>query len=76
MRMQAADEESRALSTALARSLECAAQGWPHGAGEEALVPYSAPPFPVPESERVTLFDWMVLTCYQRSSSGKSTCAI
>ncbi|KAK3316719.1 hypothetical protein B0H66DRAFT_604995 [Apodospora peruviana] len=26
--------------------------------------PYSPPPFPVPESERVTLFDWMVLTCY------------
>ncbi|KAM7199365.1 hypothetical protein V8F20_005760 [Naviculisporaceae sp. PSN 640] len=26
--------------------------------------PYTEPPFPVPESERVTFFDWMVLTCY------------
>lgn len=30
----------------------------------DALPPYTPPPFPVPEAERVTLFDWMVLTCY------------
>ncbi|KAL2126905.1 hypothetical protein VTI74DRAFT_11639 [Chaetomium olivicolor] len=30
----------------------------------DALPPYSPPPFPVPAAERVTLFDWMVLTCY------------
>ena len=28
------------------------------------LPPYRAPPFPVPAADRVTLFDWMVLTCY------------
>lgn len=26
--------------------------------------PYTEPPFPVPEEQRVTVFDWMVLTCY------------
>ncbi|KAG7286337.1 hypothetical protein NEMBOFW57_008646 [Staphylotrichum longicolle] len=30
----------------------------------DALPPYSPPPFPVPAADRVTLFDWMVLTCY------------
>ncbi|KAK0708383.1 hypothetical protein B0H67DRAFT_496124 [Lasiosphaeris hirsuta] len=29
-----------------------------------APTPYTPPPFPVPEAERTTLFDWMVLTCY------------
>ncbi|KAK3350160.1 hypothetical protein B0T25DRAFT_261097 [Lasiosphaeria hispida] len=29
-----------------------------------AFTPYAPPPFPVPEAERTTLFDWMVLTCY------------
>lgn len=28
------------------------------------LPPYSPPPFPVPAEDRVTFFDWMVLTCY------------
>lgn len=28
------------------------------------LPPYRPPPFPVPAAERVTFFDWMVLTCY------------
>jgi beta-1,4-N-acetylglucosaminyltransferase len=28
------------------------------------LPPYTPPSFPVPAAERVTLFDWMVLTCY------------
>jgi beta-1,4-N-acetylglucosaminyltransferase len=28
------------------------------------LAPYRPPPFPVPAADRVTLFDWMVLTCY------------
>jgi beta-1,4-N-acetylglucosaminyltransferase len=28
------------------------------------LPPYRPPPFPVPAADRVTLFDWMVLTCY------------
>ncbi|KAJ4302561.1 N-acetylglucosaminyldiphosphodolichol N-acetylglucosaminyltransferase catalytic subunit alg13 [Collariella sp. IMI 366227] len=30
----------------------------------DALPPYLPPPFPVPAADRVTLFDWMVLTCY------------
>ncbi|GAB1316261.1 N-acetylglucosaminyldiphosphodolichol N-acetylglucosaminyltransferase catalytic subunit alg13 [Madurella fahalii] len=30
----------------------------------DALPPYAPPSFPVPAAERVTLFDWMVLTCY------------
>ena len=30
----------------------------------DALPPYRPPPFPVPAADRVTLFDWMVLTCY------------
>ncbi|KAK4226667.1 hypothetical protein QBC38DRAFT_365901 [Podospora fimiseda] len=30
----------------------------------DSLPPYAPPPFPVPAEERVTLFDWMVLTCY------------
>ncbi|KAK4150715.1 glycosyltransferase [Chaetomidium leptoderma] len=30
----------------------------------DALPPYSPPPFPVAAADRVTLFDWMVLTCY------------
>jgi beta-1,4-N-acetylglucosaminyltransferase len=29
-----------------------------------SLPPYTPPPFPVPESERIKLFDWMVLTSY------------
>lgn len=28
------------------------------------LPPYTDPPFPVPEDQRITVFDWMVLTCY------------
>ncbi|KAK5661656.1 hypothetical protein OQA88_9756 [Cercophora sp. LCS_1] len=28
------------------------------------LPPYTPPPFPVPESERTKLFDWLVLSCY------------
>jgi beta-1,4-N-acetylglucosaminyltransferase len=30
----------------------------------EALPPYREPPFPVPETERRTLLDWALLTCY------------
>ncbi|KAH6842535.1 glycosyltransferase family 1 protein [Chaetomium sp. MPI-CAGE-AT-0009] len=30
----------------------------------DALPPYCPPPFPVPAADRVTFFDWMVLTCY------------
>jgi beta-1,4-N-acetylglucosaminyltransferase len=30
----------------------------------DALPPYSPPPFPVAAADRITLFDWMVLTCY------------
>ncbi|KAK0733273.1 glycosyltransferase family 28 C-terminal domain-containing protein [Lasiosphaeria miniovina] len=47
------------LTNALARSQELVAQGRLND-----LPPYSARSFLVPESERVTLFDWMVLTCY------------
>lgn len=28
------------------------------------LPPYRPPPFPVSAADRVTFFDWMVLTCY------------
>lgn len=28
------------------------------------LPPYTPPPFPVPESERIKFFDWLVLSCY------------
>lgn len=28
------------------------------------LPPYTDPPFPVPEDQRINVFDWMVLTCY------------
>ncbi|KAL2198211.1 glycosyltransferase family 1 protein [Corynascus similis CBS 632.67] len=30
----------------------------------DSLPPYCPPPFPVPAADRITLFDWMVLTCY------------
>ena len=30
----------------------------------DALPPYRPPPFPVPAADRITFFDWMVLTCY------------
>ncbi|KAK4161849.1 hypothetical protein QBC43DRAFT_322896 [Cladorrhinum sp. PSN259] len=30
----------------------------------DSLPPYAPPPFPVPAEERITLFDWMALTCY------------
>jgi beta-1,4-N-acetylglucosaminyltransferase len=30
----------------------------------DSLPPYRPPPFPVPAADRVTFFDWMVLTCY------------
>ncbi|KAJ4419520.1 N-acetylglucosaminyldiphosphodolichol N-acetylglucosaminyltransferase catalytic subunit alg13 [Neurospora sp. IMI 360204] len=49
------------LTEAIVRSLELVAQG---PLKLKDLPPYSPPPFPVPESERVTLFDWMALTCY------------
>ncbi|KAL0469957.1 glycosyltransferase family 28 C-terminal domain-containing protein [Neurospora intermedia] len=49
------------LTEAIARSLELVAQG---PLKLKDLPPYSPPPFPVPDSERVTLFDWMTLTCY------------
>lgn len=26
--------------------------------------PYTEPQFPVPEDERITVFDWMALTCF------------
>lgn len=50
------------LTEAITRSLELVAQG--PLIKLKDLPPYSPPPFPVPESERVTLFDWMALTCY------------
>ncbi|KAK3402100.1 glycosyltransferase family 28 C-terminal domain-containing protein [Sordaria brevicollis] len=50
------------LTEAITRSLELVAQGPLIKLND--LPPYSPPPFPVPESERVTLFDWMALTCY------------
>jgi beta-1,4-N-acetylglucosaminyltransferase len=49
----------RELDDAVKRSLELVVQG-----RLDHLAPYTAPPFPVPEDERVTIFDWMVLTCY------------
>lgn len=68
----------RNLADAVRRSHERLAQGRqsstttdtvnpqsPDEDGPECIPPpYSPPPFPVPESERVTFFDWMVLTCY------------
>ncbi|KAK0615019.1 glycosyltransferase family 28 C-terminal domain-containing protein [Bombardia bombarda] len=51
------------LAAAVGRSCERLAQGRSLS-HLNALAPYSPPPFPVPERERVTLFDWMVLTCY------------
>jgi hypothetical protein len=47
------------LGDALFRSYELILEGQLYD-----LPPYSDPPFPVPESERIVLFDWMVLTCY------------
>ncbi|KAK3381280.1 hypothetical protein B0H63DRAFT_475234 [Podospora didyma] len=47
------------LTTAIQRSHERIVQGRLND-----LAPYTPAPFPVPESQRVTLFDWMVLTCY------------
>jgi beta-1,4-N-acetylglucosaminyltransferase len=50
---------NRTLAGAVDRIAERITQGT-----LDALPPYSPPPFPVPASDRVTLFDWMVLTCY------------
>jgi beta-1,4-N-acetylglucosaminyltransferase len=36
------------------------------GGLQTALAPFAPPPFPVPEAERLAVFDWMVLTCYPR----------
>ena len=30
----------------------------------DSLPPYAPAPFPVPAEERITIFDWMALTCY------------
>lgn len=30
----------------------------------DSLPPYAPAPFPVPGEERITIFDWMALTCY------------
>jgi beta-1,4-N-acetylglucosaminyltransferase len=49
----------RALATAVQLAHELAIEG-----PLSNLPPYTSPAFPIPESERVTLFDWMVLTCY------------
>jgi len=49
----------RNLPEAILRSQERLVQG-----RLDDLPPYSPDTFPVPERERVTLFDWMVLTCY------------
>ncbi|KAL1835776.1 hypothetical protein VTJ49DRAFT_6087 [Mycothermus thermophilus] len=46
------------LTDALDRIAERIAQG------TFDLPPHRPPPFPVPEAERITIFDWMVLTCY------------
>ncbi|AEO64554.1 glycosyltransferase family 1 protein [Thermothielavioides terrestris NRRL 8126] len=60
------EEENRAvqghlgnLTAAIERIAERIRQGT-----LDALPPYSPPPFPVPAADRVTLFDWIVLTCY------------
>jgi hypothetical protein len=50
---------TRHIAEAVKRSQNLAAKG-----PLTDLPPYSPPPFPVPESQRVTLFDWAVLTCY------------
>jgi beta-1,4-N-acetylglucosaminyltransferase len=47
------------LTTAIHRIAERVSQG-----RLDVLPPYSPPSFPVPAADRVTLFDWMVLTCY------------
>jgi len=47
------------LATALQESWDQVEQGQLY-----SLPPYSDPPFPVPEPDRITIFDWMVLTCY------------
>ncbi|KAK4134006.1 glycosyltransferase family 1 protein [Trichocladium antarcticum] len=47
------------LAAAIERILERIAQGT-----LDALPPYTPPSFPVSAADRVTLFDWMVLTCY------------
>ncbi|KAK3900438.1 glycosyltransferase [Staphylotrichum tortipilum] len=47
------------LATALDRIADRITQGT-----LDDLPPYSPPPFPVPAADRVTFFDWMVLTCY------------
>ncbi|KAL2171573.1 hypothetical protein VTG60DRAFT_2406 [Thermothelomyces hinnuleus] len=47
------------LAAAIDRIAERIAQGT-----LDALPPYSPPSFPVPAADRITLFDWMVLTCY------------
>lgn len=53
------DTRNRTLAGAVGRIAERITQGT-----LDALPPYSPPPFPVPAADRVTLFDWMVLTCY------------
>lgn len=47
------------LAAAIERIVERIAQGT-----LDALPPYTPPSFPVSAADRVTLFDWMVLTCY------------
>ncbi|KAK4447887.1 hypothetical protein QBC34DRAFT_120901 [Podospora aff. communis PSN243] len=47
------------ITEAVKRIVELTAEG-----PLASLPPYTPPPFPVPESERVKLFDWMVLTSY------------
>jgi beta-1,4-N-acetylglucosaminyltransferase len=50
---------NRSLTDALDRIAERIIQGT-----LDNLPPYRPPPFPVPAADRVTFFDWMVLTCY------------
>jgi beta-1,4-N-acetylglucosaminyltransferase len=50
---------ARHIVEAVKRIVELTAEG-----PLASLPPYAPPPFPVPESERITLFDWMALTCY------------
>ncbi|KAK1828133.1 hypothetical protein QBC39DRAFT_385256 [Podospora conica] len=47
------------LHEAVRRAMEMAEE---RGLGE--LGPYVPPPFPVPEEERVTVFDWVMLGCW------------
>ncbi|KAK4214643.1 hypothetical protein QBC37DRAFT_283250 [Rhypophila decipiens] len=61
---QLADSVRRSHRRLLLGPLSSDPESLAPSAPEEGPPPYSAPPFPVPESERVTFFDWMVLTCY------------